>query len=285
MFFASGSPGIHDIIGLLMKTNSPDFQKNPDKTFVFNLTLTKEVINKEHQTVLKEVQADFETKGFRKGKAPLDLVKSSVSETKIIEEILSHLVSHAYQHKVEELKLQPVIQPQIKVLNPPITFDKDWQVELTGCELPELKLDPKYIEDVKKVNALKLDDNEKLNQTIEALVKYCQVTLPEILIKADMDNKLGQLIDQTQSAGITVVDYLKSKGTTLEKYQEDLKKQIHSEWTVNLAIDSIARAQKLEVTEAEVKEIVAKNPQLAQNLNLVYYLLTQQKVFGYLKKI
>jgi hypothetical protein len=52
-----------------------------------------------------------------------------------------------------------------------------------------------------------------------------------------------------------------------------------------LAIDSIAREQKLTVNEEEVKTLVAKNQQLASNLNLVYYLLTQQKVFDYLKKL
>jgi len=268
-----------------MATVQKDIQKNKDKTFVLNISLAKEDITHQRQHVLQEVQANFETKGFRKGKAPLNVVESNVAESKIIEEVLSHLVSHEYQQLVEKHQLQPVIQPQVKVLNPPIAFDKEWEIEITGCELPEITLDSKYVDDVKKVNVSKEDDNEKLNQTIEALVKHAQVELPEIIIKADMDNKLGQLIDQTQNAGISVVDYLKSRGQTLEKYQEELKKQIQSEWIVNLCIDKIAREQKLEVTPEEVKEIVTKNPQLGQNINLVYYLLTQQKVFEFLKKL
>jgi FKBP-type peptidyl-prolyl cis-trans isomerase (trigger factor) len=96
---------------------------------------------------------------------------------------------------------------------------------------------------------------------------------------------MSQLVDQVQQAGLTVNQYLKTKNLTLEQYQENLKKQVKNEWITNLAIDSIARDQKLTVSEEEVKTLVAKNQQLASNLNLVYYLLTQQKVFDYLKKL
>jgi FKBP-type peptidyl-prolyl cis-trans isomerase (trigger factor) len=53
---------------------------------------------------------------------------------------------------------------------------------------------------------------------------------------------------------------------------------------VNLAISKIAKDNKIEVSEAEIKDILDKNPALSQNINMVYYLLTQQKVFEFLKK-
>lgn len=256
-----------------------------DKTFVLNFTLKQADIASTQQHVLQEIQADFETKGFRKGKAPLEVVKNNVSETKLIEEILTHLISEEYQKKISAQKLHPIIQPQIRVLNPPLTLDKDWQIEVTGCELPEITIDSKYIAEIKKINTGKENDNEKLNLTIESLIKHSQVEIPEILIKADIENKLSQLVDQTQQAGITVDAYLKSRQQTLEQYQESLKGQIKSEWITNLAIDKIAKDQKMEVSPQEVDELTAKNPALAKNLNLVYYLLTQQKVFDYLKKL
>ncbi len=268
-----------------MTTKNTDLIQQSDKTFILNLTLKLADIAHTEEHVLKEVQTDFETKGFRKGKAPLDVVKSNISETKLIEEVLTHLVSDEYQKKITEHNLHPIVQPQVKVLNPPITLDKDWQIEITGCELPELTLDSKYEAEVKKINAGKEDDNEKLNLTIEAIVKHSTVTIPEILIAADMDNKLGQLVDQTQQAGITVDAYLKSRKQTLEEYKTSLKGQIKNEWITNLAIDKIAKDHKIEVSQKEVDELVAKNPALGKNLNMVYYLLTQQKVFDYLKKL
>lgn len=269
-----------------MKTNTTEeLQQLKDKSFILTLTLSQADISTSKSAVLTTAQAEYETKGFRKGKAPLDVVTASIPEAHLIEEVLNHLLTKIYTDKINEHHLHPVVQPQVKILNPPITFDKDWQVEITGCELPQIIIDPKYVDDVKKVNLGKEDDNEKLNRTIEAIIKHSQVELPAILIKADLDNKMSQLVDQTQQAGLTISQYLKSKDLTLEQYQENLEKQIKNEWITNLAIDSIAHDQKLVVTEEEVKALVSKNQQLAQNLNLVYYLLTQQKVFDYLKKL
>lgn len=269
-----------------MKTNTPkELQQLKDKTFILTITLAQKDIDHTYHHVLEEVQAEFETKGFRKGKAPLDVVEANVSRSKMIEEVLSHLLSDIYSQKITEYHLHPVVQPQIKILNPPVTFDKDWQVEITGCELPEITIDSKYLEEIKAINQIQKDDNERLNQTIESLVKNSQVDIPNILIQADLNNKMSQLVDQTQQAGLTVSQYLKSKDLTIEKYQENLEKQIKNEWITNLAIDFIAKDQKLTVTEAEVKAITDKNQQLAENINMVYYLLTQQKVFDYLKNL
>jgi FKBP-type peptidyl-prolyl cis-trans isomerase (trigger factor) len=268
-----------------MKTILKDFQQLKDKTFVLSLTLSNDNIANTYQEVLKSAQSDFENKGFRKGKVPLEIVKSGLSENKIIEEVLTQIVSKTYSQKVQEHHLHPVIQPQIKIQNPPLTFDKDWLIEITGCELPETTLDPKYTEEIKKINQTKDDDNKKINTTIGVLIKHSQVDIPEILIKADLENKLSQLVDQTQQAGLTVSQYLKSKNQTLEQYQQDLKLSIRNEWVTNLAIDHIAKENKIEVSQKEVDDLISKNKQLSQNLNLVYYLLTQQKVFDYLKKL
>lgn len=271
---------------LLMKTNTTnELQQLKDKTFILTLTLPLSEITATRQSVLKSLQAEFETKGFREGKAPLDVVTANISESKLIEEVVSQLLSATYSQKIKEYHLQPVIQPQVKITNPPVTFDKDWQVEITACELPQITLNSNYIDNIKTINQSQADDNEKLNQTIESLIKNGQVELPNILIKADIDNKMSQLIDQTQQAGLTINQYLKSKNLTLEQYQQNLEKQIKSEWITNLAIDLIAREQKLTISDSEVKAVTEKNPQLAKNINMVYYLLTQQKVFDYLKKL
>jgi len=269
-----------------MTTNSPsELRQLKDKTFILTLTLTKVDITASRQSVITKLQAEYETKGFRKGKAPLEVVTGNISEPKLIEEVLNNLLTKTYTDKVKEHQLHPVVQPQIKILNPPVAFDKDWQIEVTGCELPKITLDPKYQNEVKTINQGKESDNEKINLTIESIIKHSQVELPSILIKADLDNKMSQLVDQTQQAGLSVDQYLKSKNLTLEQYQQNLEKQIKTEWITNLAIDSIAREQKITISEEEVKALVSKNQQLAQNPNLIYYLLTQQKVFEYLKKL
>jgi len=271
----------------LMKTNSTDLKKQANKVFTLTLDIKLADIKKEYEEHLKHFQAEFESKGFRKGKAPLEVVKQNISEEKLFEEVASHLISHAYGKKIEENGLKPIIQPQVKFISKDVDFDHDWQVEVTSCELPELKLNDKYITEVKKINADQenTDENKKIEKIIDVLVNNGKVELPELLIESDTQNQLSQLIDQARQAGISVNDYLKNKNLTLEQYKENLKKQLDKEWTLNLSITQIAKEQKIEVSEKEVNDIAATNPSLGQNINFIYYLLTQQKVFDFLKKL
>lgn len=274
-----------------MKTNQQNFQKMDDKTFTLLVTIKKEDILNEYQNAIKHVQSHFETKGFRKGKVPLDVVEQQINKEHIVEDVASKLISKAYTEKVKEHELKPIIQPKVDFKNPPATFEKDWEIELTSCELPVLELNEKYITDIKKINGEKTkektvtEDNKKIDEIINTLVKHSKVKLPQILIENDLEHHLGRLIDQAQQVGLTVAQYLKSKNQTLEQYKKTVQEQIEKEWTINLAISKIAESQKIEVSEKEVSDLTTQNPSLASNLNFVYYLLIQQKVFDYLKKL
>lgn len=268
-----------------MDTKNTSFTSNKDKTFVITGTFSVAQVSATYDKVLASAQANFESKGFRKGKAPLNIVKENIHEHRIIEEILTTLITKLYSDVVTEKQLHPIVQPQIKVVNPPLELDKEWKVEMTGCELPQIELAKDYQSDIRKINTTATDDNDRLNQTIASLIKNASVDLPEMLIKNDVDNKLSQLIDQTQQAGLTINSYLKSKNTTMEKYQEDLRHQITQEWITNLCIDHIAKTNNITVTDKEADAVISKNKNLAKNLNLVYYLLTQQKVFEFLKSL
>lgn len=275
-----------------MKTNKQDFQKMEDKTFIINLEIPKEKIEKEYQETLKSIQADFEIKGFRKGKVPFEIVKEHVSMHQIMKEMTSCLISHAYSDKIKELELKPIIQPKIEIKNPPVSLDKNWEIEITGCELPEIKLDEKYLELIKKINTAENKEEDKskvkenkLNQIFDTLLKSAKLNLPAILIESDIENRLSQLVEQISQAGITVDQFLKNKKQTIDQYKEELKNEITKEWTLNLAIDQIAKDQKIEIKPENAKEFLTKNPQLASNMNMVYYFLIQQKVFDYLENL
>ena len=133
-----------------MKPNSK-IQKNPNKTFILNFEIKKEEIEKERQNILKEFQLEFETKGFRKGKAPLNVVESQISPEKLFEEVASHLISHFYADEIKINDLKPIIQPQVKFKNEHVDFDHDWQIEITSCELPEIEIKESYLAEIKKI--------------------------------------------------------------------------------------------------------------------------------------
>jgi FKBP-type peptidyl-prolyl cis-trans isomerase (trigger factor) len=269
-----------------MKQNS-SLQKLKDKTFIIQLEIKVEEIKKEYQEQLKVAQANFESKGFRKGKAPLEVVEANTSPDKLFEEVASHLISHAYGHALNENQLKPITQPQVKFKNEKPDFDHNWQIEITSCELPEIELDPKYLDEVKKINADKkiTDENQKMDQIIKTIITNAKLDLPQILVESDLQSHLSGLVNQASQAGITVQQYLESQKQTIESYKENLRQKIVQEWTTNLAISKIAKDNKIEVSETEIKDLLSKNPAISKNINMVYYLLTQQKVFEFLKKL
>jgi FKBP-type peptidyl-prolyl cis-trans isomerase (trigger factor) len=267
-------------------TAKSKIEKQPNKTFTLSFEIKKEEIQKERQNILKEVQSEFETKGFRKGKAPLDVVEAQTSPEKIFEEVASHLISHFYADEIKANDLKPIIQPQVKFKNEHINMDHDWQVEVTSCELPEIELKEKYLDEVKKINTDKsiTDENKKMDEIVKTLIKNTKLNLPEILVDSDTEIQLSRMVEQVTKSGSTVEKFLEEQKQTFEQYKENIKTRVIEEWTINLAISKIAKDNKIEVTEAEVKDILDKNPALAQNINMIYYLLTQQKVFDFLKK-
>jgi FKBP-type peptidyl-prolyl cis-trans isomerase (trigger factor) len=268
-----------------MKPNK-NLQKLKDKTFTLQLEIKAEDIKKEYQKQLNVVQSNFETKGFRKGKAPLETVKANVSAEKMFEEVASHLISEVYGKAIKENELKPITQPQVKFKNEHPDLEHDWQIEIKSCELPKIELNKKYLEAVKKINTDKkiTDENQKMDQIIKSVITDSKLDLPEILIESDLQSHLSGLVNQASQAGITVQQYLESQKQTLDVYKQNLRKKIIQEWTINLAISKIAKDNKIEVSETEIKDLLAKNPALSKNINMVYYLLTQQKVFEFLKK-
>ncbi len=271
-----------------MKTNKKDFEKMADNSFVLRFTITSDKIEKEWQHAIKHAQENFQSKGFRKGKAPLAVVEQNVSKTELMEHTASHLLSDEYEQLVKSNDLHPIIQPEVKILNPPVDRGKDWEVEITGCELPKFEFDNKAYEEIKAINNKEIKEEDKQNKLdliVDVMVKNSKVTLPEVLTNADIEHRLSDLVNQINQAGITVEQFLKDRKQTIEEYKETLKEQVAKEWTINLGIDHVFKEQKMEIKPEEGQALLEKNPQLAQNINLVFYLLSQQKVFEYLQAL
>jgi FKBP-type peptidyl-prolyl cis-trans isomerase (trigger factor) len=264
-------------------------KKTPkDSTFTFKLSLKSDQIKDEYQKYLKKMSSEVQTKGFRKGRSPVDLVEQNISLPDVLSEIASHLISHQYSDKIKDLKLQPIIQPKIKLINPPLELDKDWQVEVIGCEKPVVTLSPNYKKEIKKLNSKKpeKDDNNKhLDQIITTLLKHIKVTLPPILIETDTSAHFNSLFAELEKNKTSLDQYLKSKKQTPEEYQKTIESQITKEWSLNLAIDQIAADEKITVTPDQVSAVSQNNPQFKENLNMVYFLILQQKVIKFLQDL
>lgn len=269
------------------KISTNELKKLPDKTFVLTVTLPQKNILSEYQNLVKKVAQNFETKGFRKGKAPLDVVEKQISSEKITEEVVETLLSRAYREKSKQYDLHPITNPQIKLLNPPLTLEKDWQFEITSCETPQVKIDTKYLDKIKTANSQKNNSKEEsTNKILDIISASSSLDLPQIIIDNEIDHRLSHLIEQINKANLTLEKYFQSNNTNQKDYIKEQTTLIKKEWTLNLALDQIAFDQKIEVSSQEV-ENVAKNypPDTKIDLNLLNYLIRQQKTLEYLASL
>jgi trigger factor len=101
--------------------------------------------------VYRQIQKNANIKGFRKGKAPLDMIKSLYSD-KVRSDVLQDLVSEGYAKALSEHKLAPISNPDVKFddLHENKGFQFTAEIEIR----PEIK--------IKKYEKLKVE-KEKLN--------------------------------------------------------------------------------------------------------------------------
>lgn len=247
--------------------------KLPDGTIELTITIPWKRVSKSYQEALTNMVKKAQLKGFRKGKAPKKIVEEQLGKSAIYEEVLKTLIPHLYVEAVKEQKIKPIINPQIKVIS--LEEKKDWQIQATTCELPQVKLGD-YKGEVKKALAAEKiwvpgQDKEKaktdqttqdqrLQKIFATLLKTVKVQIPTILIREEVNRMLSRLIDQTNRLGLTVEQYLASIGKTNEQLQAEYRQQAEESLKLELILSKITDDQKIEIKEEEVEKMIKATP-------------------------
>ncbi|MDD4873710.1 MAG: trigger factor [Dehalococcoidales bacterium] len=80
----------------------------------------EEYMNKAYQRIVK----NSEVPGFRKGNAPRDILEKHIGREKLIEEAINEMVPITCSKVIEEQKLEPVMQPMVKMIQKePLVFE------------------------------------------------------------------------------------------------------------------------------------------------------------------
>lgn len=105
---------------------------------------------------LERINERVELQGFRKGKAPLDIVRKNVPEMELLEEMAESALYDNYMKILEDNKIDAIGRPQISITK--IGKGSDLEFKIVTAVLPEIKLgDYKGI--AKKEN--KKEENKK----------------------------------------------------------------------------------------------------------------------------
>lgn len=115
-----------------------DFKQEEKNNGVLRLSFTAEEFSNALDEAFKRNAGNFEIQGFRKGKAPKQVVLAHYGEGILYDDAISYLVNPAYIEAIEELDITPVSQPELNVEK--IGSKEGLEVVLSFDTEPEAKL-------------------------------------------------------------------------------------------------------------------------------------------------
>lgn len=101
------------------------------------VTVEKEDWKKAQEKAFEKAASKVEIKGFRKGKAPLNLVKDRVNQGEVLNSAIDSLLPDIYKAIIDEDGIHPYAQPKVDVTK--LTLD-ELEVKFTIVTAPEIEL-------------------------------------------------------------------------------------------------------------------------------------------------
>ena len=278
-------------------------QKLDDGTIQLTIPIPWSDVQKTRKTVVDEAVAGAELPGFRKGKAPREVVEKSLDEARVRDEVLKKLLPQAYITAVQDHKLQPIMNPKISVQK--IEDGKDWEFIAQTVEMPHITLG-KYKDEVKKITAkskIAIPGKEpfdpaqgkqqevNFDEVMKAVLDTVQLTIPDLLLDQEVDRQLSNTLDEIKKLGLSLDQYLASTGKTAEALREDYKKKAENDIKIEFALQKIAEEEKIAVDEKEIEEAIQKakdddeKRHLEANKYLLANIIRQQKTLDFLRNL
>lgn len=266
------------------KSNQPALK---DGTVTLKITVKKAAISKAYQSVLKASAQDVELKGFRKGRAPLNLVEQSLDKSALYSRVLELVLPPAYSQAVKAGKHLPLVDPQLTPIK--MKEGEDWEFDAKLAEAPEVRVGDyrKYIAKAlraaKRPKELKKDKERDwlLQLVFDTLLKHAQVEPSPLLIEHEAHLAIHRLEKQLGELKLNLTDYLKS----IKKSEEQFHQEYHQTARTNLALEFVLKAimeqENISVTPAKLAKA---NPPKGQE-DYVSYLLQKQKLLDILVKL
>ncbi|MDD3032664.1 MAG: trigger factor [Candidatus Pacebacteria bacterium] len=236
------------------------FEKKQEKNkLIYNVTVPADEFKAYYNDALSEFAKEMEIDGFRKGHAPIEVVKSKIDPA----HVLSHAVEDCIQAKWFEIlnqeNIEAIKEPSVDVLKMaegnPLEFKAEVEI-LPEVKLPDYKKIGKSVS-IKEIKVEEKDIKEALKWLVESRAKFFQ--------KEGKAEK-GDLIEITYTFKDVEGDkdkkdrFVLGKGHYLEGLEDALiglgreeKKEVQvvdpkekKKFVLNITVDSV---QKMEVPE------------------------------------
>ena len=101
------------------------------------VNVDKDLWKKAQEKAFNKLAANITIDGFRKGKAPLAMVKSRINEGQMYNEAINDVLNPVYQDILKEEKIEPMARPSFDVTK---LSEDELEVKVTIVTRPEVEL-------------------------------------------------------------------------------------------------------------------------------------------------
>ena len=253
-------------------------EKQPKSTLKIAITVPVEQVKETYEKTLDTVVKEAELPGFRKGMAPREMVREKTDTSKLYGEIINTLLQTFYPQALKENKILPVSNPKVEIRE----FDlaKDFEFVAVVATRPDVKvgeykkaLKELYANKVKQIseeNVKKLKEGEKIeephvhispNDAIAEITKVTEVEIPDILIEEETNRMMARLVDQAQSIGLSLDQYLKAQNKTDTQLREDYAKLAEKSLRAEFALSYLVKEEKIGIADSEINDAILASGQ------------------------
>lgn len=109
-------------------------------------------------------------------------------------------------------------------------------------------------------------DAENKNKMVEMIAENAKVDIPECMVEEELDYMLRDFEYRLSYmyGGMKIDDYFKYTGSSREDFKKDRRDEALKAVKTRLVLQEIIKAEKIEVTDADVDEQLKKNAEIAQ---------------------
>ncbi len=285
-------------------------EKLPHQTFKIEVSIPWSQIDTAKIKAVEILAKTTEVKGFRKGKAPLNLVKQRLGEQAILEEATKTVLSEVYGEIIKKHDLRPFVDPKITLLKAPQGGDWEFRFEVAGA--PVISKMPDYRKIAKMATAdLKKEDiwvpgkakekpetedlskkqNKKMQLIFDELMKESEIEVSPLILDVETNRRLTATYDEVKQLGLTVEQYLQSKKLTAQALREKIQAEIIDLYKSEFLLEQIADKEKITVEDKDLEAIYkqAKDDKekalYQQNSYLYVRLFRKQKTLDFLANL
>ncbi|MFH1841184.1 MAG: trigger factor [Candidatus Nealsonbacteria bacterium] len=225
---------------------------------------------------------EVEIEGFRKGKAPEEMVEKRLGEEKILNAAAEECIRENYLKAISENKIEPLGQPTVEILK--LAKGNPFEFKAKVFILPEILL-PDYRkivpqikrkeveiteEEIKKMKEEKEKfEKERIRQEIlEKIAEKTKIETPLILVESEKNRMLENLKQQVpQVLQMSFEDYLKKLKKTEQELLESFSQEAEKRVKNSIVLKEVEKKEEVKASEEELREEMDKISKIYQNLD------------------